>query len=446
MSRLRIDCDWIDQPAAIDSLDKRTWAGLRIHVGFKAVTLFVDTRADGTSKTIYVPTFSIADWIVRNWWTLLFEPVKEIETSDWRRRHSLRTADSSSMLPHLRIFSDDKFVSLKWDADALPVPAHLPGYFLDSGWAEVERSDMESALTEFVHSVLERVSSNENSRLSDLRKTWDAITSAAAPEAAFCRAAGRLGLDPYDTEAWPRGLVELLEEQAPDENGANLIFDDLVSTVSSESALRAWKVVDQTATKHHLRELKSDSPTLVRDFSKIPARFGYQAAEVVRERSGIDPARRVASVAELSDKAGVPNMKLEYNGSPARIGVRAVVGGDASKSGVLVAREPSRSSAKRFLEARGLYLMMFGCSQGPRLVTDAHVWDQKAARAFAAELLAPREHVLEMYQNRIKKDDSVEEASQYVAKHFDVGDLVIANQLKNAPFDPALRSSEDFIE
>jgi hypothetical protein len=304
---------------------------------------------------------------------------------------------------------------------------------------------MESALTEFVHSVLERVNSNKNARLSDLRETWEAITSAEPQEAAFCRAAGRLGLDPYDIKAWPSGLVELLEEQAADANGANLIFDDLVSTVSSESALNAWKVVDQTATKHHLRELKSNPPTLVRDFSKIPARFGYQAAEIVRDRSGIDPARRVASVAGLSDKAGVPHMKLAYNGSPARIGVRAVVGGDASKSGVLVSKEPSRSSAKRFLEARGLYLMMFGCSQGPRLVTDAHVWDQKAARAFAAELLAPREHVLEMYQNRIKRNDSVEEASLYVAKHFDVGDLVIANQLKNAPFDPAPRSSEDFI-
>ncbi len=166
---------------------------------------------------------------------------------------------------------------------------------------------------------------------------------------------------------------------------------------------------------------------------------------MLRRRSGIDAVGRVASVAKLSEKAGFPHIKLEYNGSPTRIGVRAVVGGNASKSGVLVAKEPSLSSTKRFLEARGLYLMMFGCSQGPRLVTDAHVWDQKAARAFAAELLAPRKQVVELYEDRIKKDDSTEEASQYVAQHFDVSDLVIANQLKNAPFDPALHISEDFL-
>ncbi|MGA1984553.1 MAG: hypothetical protein ABSG84_19070 [Acidobacteriaceae bacterium] len=445
MSEFKIDCDWIDQPAATDSLDRRTWAGLRIQVGFKTVTLFVDNRANGTSKTIYVPTFSIADWIVKNWWPLLFEPAKEIETSDWRRRHSLRTADSGSMLPHLRIFSDDRYVSLKWDADPQQVPPHLPGFFLDSGLAELELNLVESSLAEFVQSVLERVGSSKDLRLSNLRNTWDAVTGADASEAAFCRTAGRLGLDPYETEAWPSGLVELLEEQASDDNRANLIFDDLISTVSSESARSAWKVVNQTTTKHHLCELKSDALALARDSSKIPARFGYEAAEMVRQRSGINSVGPVTSVAKLSESAGFPRMRLEYNGSPARIGVRALVGGNANNSGVLVAKEPSWSSAKRFLEARGLYLMMFGCSLGPRLVTDAHVWDQKAARAFAAELLAPREQVVEIYQDRIKKDDSTEEASLYVAKHFDVSDLVIANQLKNAPFDPALRSSEDFL-
>jgi hypothetical protein len=349
------------------------------------------------------------------------------------------------MLPHLRIFSDDRYVSLKWDADPQQVPPHLPGFFLDSGLAELELNLVESSLAEFVQSVLERVGSSKDLRLSNLRNTWDAVTGADASEAAFCRTAGRLGLDPYETEAWPSGLVELLEEQASDDNRANLIFDDLISTVSSESARSAWKVVNQTTTKHHLCELKSDALALARDSSKIPARFGYEAAEMVRQRSGINSVGPVTSVAKLSESAGFPRMRLEYNGSPARIGVRALVGGNANNSGVLVAKEPSWSSAKRFLEARGLYLMMFGCSLGPRLVTDAHVWDQKAARAFAAELLAPREQVVEIYQDRIKKDDSTEEASLYVAKHFDVSDLVIANQLKNAPFDPALRSSEDFL-
>ncbi|MGD0043740.1 MAG: hypothetical protein ABSE84_25585, partial [Isosphaeraceae bacterium] len=61
-------------------------------------------------------------------------------------------------------------------------------------------------------------------------------------------------------------------------------------------------------------------------------------------------------------------------------------------------------------------------------VTIAHSWDQKAARAFAAELIAPQQVLATRIQTSAADEQTIEELS----REFSVSTMVIEWQLVNA--------------
>jgi Zn-dependent peptidase ImmA (M78 family) len=63
-----------------------------------------------------------------------------------------------------------------------------------------------------------------------------------------------------------------------------------------------------------------------------------------------------------------------------------------------------------------------------RLVTDAFSWEQKASRAFAAELLAPRRVLAE----RISTSSADSDAIESLSREFKASTIVIERQLENA--------------
>ena len=75
MSRfLSIECDPIDQPAADDPVERRTWCAFRMRVGGRTVTRMWDKTLGEERSLLYLPAFPIAQWLVENWWALLNEP------------------------------------------------------------------------------------------------------------------------------------------------------------------------------------------------------------------------------------------------------------------------------------------------------------------------------------------------------------------------------------
>src|SRR5260370_28570445 len=110
---LSIKCDPIDQPAALDPVEGRTWSALYIRVRGRTVTRIWDTKLQEERSLIYLPVFPLADWIVSNWWTLLNEPPPSAELAKfsstrlpWIKRHCLRSAESGLLLPLLYLFND----------------------------------------------------------------------------------------------------------------------------------------------------------------------------------------------------------------------------------------------------------------------------------------------------------------------------------------------------
>ncbi len=90
--------------------------------------------------------------------------------------------------------------------------------------------------------------------------------------------------------------------------------------------------------------------------------------------------------------------------------------------------QPFRPDSQRFLNARSLYHALVTTRNGRRLVTDAFSWDQKASRAFAAELIAPQRAIVARLSG--SRADSIKVES--LSREFTASTIVIEKQLENA--------------
>lgn len=218
---LLIECSRIDEPAADDPVERQTWAGLRLFVNGMCVTQFWDARTQAASETVYLPVFAIADWLVQNWWSILYEPCRtESPPSEnrnwtsgersWLSRHCLRSSESALFLPYLHIFSGGPAVSVVWHKDESSDFSGTSGRFISSGSEQLDRQDVETALREFVSKVLHWCEDIDDPRVMQLKSDWNALINLDSEERAFCIAAGHLGLDPFANSAWPDGVRNLL--------------------------------------------------------------------------------------------------------------------------------------------------------------------------------------------------------------------------------------------
>ncbi len=441
MSRsLSIECDWLDQPCAADPVERRTWAGIRIRVAGRLPTRLWDRAAGSERHTLFLPAFPLAAWLIANWWPLLNEanvadgvppagPNPVATQREWLARHCLRAAEAGLLLPRLCLFSSGRGVCVQWTADEPDAYAHMPGGFVGADAIHLDAAEVENGLREFVAEVLSQVEDMADARVARARANWEAILRAGNEERSFCRAAGRMGLDPYASEGWPAGLVELLETGIGDDPDVPLVRDFL-EAANADTAQAEWQWASDAANRLSL----GAAPAGVREQLAIreqsrPAKAGHAAAQAVRAKVGISPAERVERVAHVSEALALGSLSLhEMNHVPGRR-VQAVVGWDRDQTPALAGPVPKRDANRRFLEARALYCALYACDRSARLATDAHTWDQQASRAFAAELLAPQAALLDAIEERPADFDVLvdELASRYL-----VSTRVVEHQLENA--------------
>ena len=436
---LLFDCWRIDEPAATDPLDQRTWASLRVIVEGRCVTRFWDRRSASEREAIYVPTFPLARWIVSNWWQLLYEPCRAEsppvesdrwlpEERHWVHRHCFRSAESGLFLPYLHFYSDGPGVSVAWSMDDAHAFPRMPGYFLYSGFAQFDALDAMTAMSDFVEKVLGWCSDLADDRVEMLRADWTAITNADAEEKAFCRGAGRMGLDPYAIDEWNSELVNLLTVGL----GARIedaLARDFLESTDAGTAKSVWQWVSNAERDFDLKAGKSSAIDPGHGFRHAKDQ-GYFVAHQVRSLAGLVEDEPIEHLAALLKRVGKTTFLFESNNhSPSRA-VHAAVGWRDSTDAVVAGPQLSRPENQRFLESRGLYQALVGCQEGARLVTRAHTWDQQASRAFAAELLAPRK-ALALHTRADLEADERRELEQQLANHYQVSAEVVRLQLRN---------------
>jgi Zn-dependent peptidase ImmA (M78 family) len=89
---------------------------------------------------------------------------------------------------------------------------------------------------------------------------------------------------------------------------------------------------------------------------------------------------------------------------------------------------PKHPHSRRFRAARGLYHAIVTSRESQRLITRSYSWDQKASRAFAAELLAPRRALVRRLPTTAADLQMIERLSE----DFGASGILIEKQLENA--------------
>lgn len=416
-------------------MERATWSAIRISVGNRCVTTIHDRELGEERQSLHLPAFPIAEWLVHQWWFLLYElsPVEnplDRSTADhwnWLGRHCLRCADSALLLPKLAFYSDDKSVIAQWLADDSGVLPHMPGEFISSGLETLDRQETESALAQFVERVLRRVQSLNFDRVHKTVERWRAIQSQGCEERDFCISAARMGLDAYDPDAIDDATAGFLEQHPI--SGYHALIHDLTEIANPESLLRQWDWIDDVHQRLPLK-LGNDA-TATDSWRQIPKAHlhGYKLAQDVRQQLDIRGTHSIPSIPDVCRQLANRDLIIDHAECHApRNRLRALVGTQTNGTGVVVAAShPRHATSERFLIARALYLMLASGNRNTRLLTDALSWDQRASRAFAAELLAPQSALIEDLDT---DDASLEEIERLAAK-YQVSTRVIENQLQN---------------
>jgi hypothetical protein len=434
---LSISCERVPQQAD-DPLEQQTWAAVRLYAAQRCVTRWLDRDSHQEIDTIYIPAFPVARWVVMNWWALLNEactddvpPAPGADWTEreraWLHRHCLRSAESGLFLPRFSIWNNGRHLSASWLADSDDSCLTMPGPFLYGSSTTIDAREAEDALRSFVGTVVRWIEESTDFRAINLRDNWRAITNADPEEAAFCRAAGRMGLDPYDTSSWPTGLVDLLETLS--EENPPPIVTDFLSTAAPADAAPLWKWVNEARRAANLGPA-ANSPPLPLTPDTFAGQAGVTAAHRLRKQYGIEDAT-LLSVEVMANRIGLGPIKFEdYNHQP-RGAIRAAVGWQGGGNAVVLGPMPPSMESQRFLLARGLFHATFMCERGARLITRTHDWDQQASRGFAAELLAPRAALAAAVPSDLDEDERAD-AITALAQSYQVHPELIRRQLQNA--------------
>ena len=409
---MRFSAEWLEDGVSASPELQATDCFLEILVGERRVSRFVDNRTDRAHDRIVMPAYPAAEGVARKWWSLV---------AGRTQTFCLRSFRDGFALPDIRLKPDGCFINI-W---AEPFEYRNPSVnFTVRSRERVSVSVFERDLSAFIESVLERLSENEIS-FNWLQERWDAICESQenADQLAFCEAAGALGIDPYGCTDEEATLVEISSEPFADDAlpeflagcPLNGIREALNWVNESESALGDRAVVpDLPDIAPAVRQRLSENATEERAWE-----VGYRAAAACREQKNLSPMRSFGKPSEIANLFGSRSFEL----SPSRVsGLRAEVNGAGAQPQVVVSGLGHPGSINfATMRAIGDYLVYSSYGRAP--INDTHSYRQAVGRAFAAEMLAPAEVIVDMQD----AGKSIEE----IAAERNVSEMIVVHHLEN---------------
>lgn len=435
--------EWQEAPGVRDPLIASTWARLELWIAGKPALQLLDSRASSVRTGVYGSVLPLAEWIIESWWSLLHEPVHHAAVfegarrvfdknparyHDWLRRHNLLASCEGNALPDLSMFRDEDKIFVRWVPDPMPDARsdRQTRRFIGEGSERLPPDEVRRGLAALVDSVLERLSEEENQEVAEICANWQAVLHSEKEEPGLCQALAALGEDPYDPEGVDESLVELIETRV--NTLAPSLREDLIEATTARTLRAGYEHMSTFAgtlgpagagTRPSLRDQAGpQSPWAHRD--------GYVRAERVRKMFGLAPDAPIPDLPGLIEDRFGSFQRLSVAAPPGSSPIDGLVGNDARGIHAVVMEQKSRPDAARFLLARALHHWLFTLEDGDRrLLTRAHGWEQRASRAFAAELLAPAAAI----QRRLDEEPDIDETT--LAEEMDVSPRVIGHQMEN---------------
>jgi hypothetical protein len=336
------------------------------------------------STALTVPAYYLVEWLTQNWWSFLYEPRKGGDSdteADFRRRHWFGMPRNGIALPDV-MFSPT--------GDTIEITAHsvylrFAQLSFTEDCASIVRTDeVRTQFQAFISAVLAKMTERgvEN---SEAHQNWKRILDTSEGEEGYCRLMGSMGLSPYvEHPEIDRALDKISDTIAP-----SLLVDLCEAATLSSFKMAAeftGRIADtlEKGTEFDIEPFaKNRSPP---DSARKAYDWGYSAAAVARQAMGIsqdDPAGRTEFFKKLGfDPAASPDL-----GSPVS-SVFPIHGAMKRRDkGMKIAF--SSGTDREFAAARSSFLAWVTDGNASRLVTTARTRQQRASRAFGAELLAP---------------------------------------------------------
>ena len=435
---LRFRIEWQEAPGVKSGVLARTWGRLVIEAGSQLVTNAIDSRSNSLRGGVYGTLLPLCQWIVENWWFLLNESyrfpapyaardlARKPTDRPWVQRHSLLAAREGGALPDLMMFRDDQAVIARWRPD-YENAIHPYLRFTGSGEVQMDPAEAEQGLSELVRDVLERLVGFEDQDAKALQKEWAAVLASAQDERELCEWSARLGLDPYNADELTDGLAEVLPEliSSLDASVRNDMLDasDSLNLQNDLEWLHKAHSAAKNAGAPKVPEVQLERATE----AKIAHEIGYACAQAAqRHLSGSDERRPVEDMDDVLRRLGWAQSPSQTLDVRPQARMEAVLERSDEGGSVVVAHNGD-ATTNRFRLARAAFLRHFGNNRGSRrLVTDTHTAEQRASRAFAAELLAPASDIAK----HIGEQVSPSEIDQ-LAQDYKVSPFVVFHQIQN---------------
>jgi hypothetical protein len=387
-----LDLQWPAKPEKGGNLLLDASIGrLQMLVAGTSITSYQDdsgTKADH----ITVPLYHLVNWLAHNWWAFLYEPRKferEEAEKDFRTRHWLGTAREGFALP------DVTFSPAGGNMEVISRPTYLRFAqlnFLQSVTAIVPTESVRTHLHALVDEVLGKLL-KQGIEKSEAHRAWARVIATAKEEEAYCRLVGSLGLSPYvDHPDIDKGL-EVVGSRISES-----MLVDLCEAANIGSFQRAADATSILSTEIEKSQplrveqlLKTGKPA---DGSRPAYEWGYSAGDVARRAFGIANDDPIGSATFFE--------KIGFNKEPEAVAKIAqetmsstpIMGAVKRDDGEMkLSLAYGDGPSKKFAAARASFLAWSPSASDSRLVTTARTRDQRASRAFAAEILAPANYL-----------------------------------------------------
>lgn len=396
---------WLD--ASTDDPEARTITRLRISILGDLITRNVSKRGGGESEAINTSLLPLAEFLASNWWPLLHEPVRPNISDAFRVRHRLDSGMRGYAFPPVALWSGgESTVFADWASFDNPFSTISFMAPRPEDPVQLNRDAVEVNLMDLIEAVLERTSGAAR----ELLAAWDRVrhSIADADELSYCMAAGRLGLDPYDPDApdlsdLARGVSESL-------------FNDVSEIV---------EVSDLPKTSEWLREcearLKIFPETDISYFGRPAADnlncpawvAGQTSAELLRAHAGMPVENPRTTVNELLGGVIAEGGVIGQEGPE---GISAIV--QRLSSSVRIGTVARSARQRRFRACAAAYMAWTAREGEDRAATDAITRRQQASRAFAAEMVAPRQALLARATNAgFDEEDLMQLAGEFICPY-----------------------------
>ncbi len=436
---LKFKTEWLDAPGVKDPVLASTWARFEIDVDGSGPRLHappssvINFKANSVQRGVDGTVFPLAEWIVENWWFVLHEAARVPQFMggrilskqgpsfhSWTQRHCLLAAQEGGALPDFSIYRDGEQIVMKWVPDPESGLGNRRVRFFDDGELRVAPDQAEMLLHSFIETVLSRIVSRHDDAAERLRKEWKAVCKSRSDEPELCGWAASMGIDPYGEDELTDDLVNLFETRIRPLSPK--LRSDFLETTNNTSLSG-----DLVWLESSLTEVNCNETPFSRQRSGSAHQYGYALARDFRKQFGVSTTSPIENLPKLlHDKCGWPGINTPVKVVEGTKNVVALVANDRDGNPVLVGPLVGRQ-ANRFRQARSIFFFPFDeFKTAPRLVTNAYTWEQRASRAFAAELLAPSEAL----RNEVSGKVSIDEM-RLLSRKFHVRPELIEHQLLN---------------